>query len=167
MSEAVYAYYLDASALVKLVVDEPGTRDVREYFNTTPNACVTLVSFVEALGVLKRKWRCRWDEPDYHYAVECLLQMIYGGKPEVDNMALAEPSTFRSVSQIAEQHNIDFADALQLFAILKGKYAPLTSGSKTRFICADRGLVRAARSQEISTWCCSRDGALNWAPPQR
>ncbi len=163
MSEAVYAYYLDASALVKLVVDEPGTKDIREYLDTTPNACVTLVSFIEALGVLKRKWQCKWDKPDYHYAVECLLQMMYGGKPKVDNMALAEPSTFRSVSQIAEKHNLDVADAFQLFAILNGKYAPFTSSSKTRFICADRDLVRAARSQGIPTWRCSRDGAPNWA----
>jgi predicted nucleic acid-binding protein len=163
MSKAVYTYYLDASALVRLFVDEPGAKDVREYFNTTPNACVTLISFFEALGVLKRKWQCKWDEPDYHEAVECLLQMIYGGKPEVDNTALADPPTFRSVSQIAEQHNLDFADAFQLFAILNGKYAPLTSGSKTRFVSADRGLVRAARSQGIPTWLCSRNGTPNWA----
>jgi predicted nucleic acid-binding protein len=163
MSEAVYFYYLDASALVKLVVDEPGAKDVREFFNATPNACVTLVSFIEALGVLKRKWECKWDQPDYHYAVEYLLQMMYGGKPEVDNMALAEPSTFRSVSQISEQHNLNFADAFQLFAILNGKYAPLTAGSETRLISADRGLVSAARSQGILTWLCSRDGAPQWA----
>ena len=163
MAEAVYYYYLDASALVKLIVDEPGAKSLRKYFNSTPNACATLISFVEALGVLKRKWYCKWDDPDYHNAVERLLIMIYGGKPKVDNITLSDPSTFKSVSKIAEKYNIDFADALQLFAIMKGKYSPFTSGSKTRFISADRGLVRAARGEKINTWLCSRDEKENWA----
>ena len=88
--------------------------------------------------------------------------MMYGGKPEVDNMTLAEPSTFREVSQIAEKYNIDFADEFQLFAILNGKYAPQRAGSKTRFISADKGLVLAARNYKIPTWRCSRNGEPNW-----
>jgi predicted nucleic acid-binding protein len=163
MSEPVYPYYLDASAVVRLVVDEPGSKDLRKYFDATPNACIALVSFFEALGVMKRKWQNKWGESDYHDAVKCLLQMMYGGKPEVDNMALADPFTFKSLRQIAEQQNLDFADAFQLFAILNGKYAPFASGSKTRFISADKDLVRAARSKGISTWNCSRDGEPNWA----
>ena len=162
MSEAIFYYYLDASALVKLVVDEPGSESIHNFFNSTPNACVTLISFIESLGVLKRKWKDNWDKPAYHKAVEDLLIMIYGGKPEVDNMTLADPDTFKYVSQIAGQYNLDFADAFQLIAILKGKYAPFNLGSKTRFISADRGLVRAARDQGILTWLCSKTAEPTW-----
>jgi len=68
MSKACYWYYLDASALVKLVVNEPGVNDVRRYFNTNSGACTTFVSFVEALGVLKRKWQDNWQDADYQKA---------------------------------------------------------------------------------------------------
>jgi predicted nucleic acid-binding protein len=163
MCDAVFIYYLDASAFVKLAVDEPGSRSVRDYFNKTPNACITLVSFIEALGVLKRNWNDRWNDPDYHRAVEHLVQWVYGGKPKIDDVSLAEPAIFRDVSNMAMKHNLDFADALQLFTILHGKYSPFCSGSQTRFISADKNLVTAARSHGIKTWLCSNDGNPEWA----
>jgi len=162
MCDAVFPYYLDASAFVKLAIDEPGSQSVREYFCNTPNACLTLVSFIEALGVLKRHWMDRWKDPDYHRAVEHLVQWVYGGKPEIDNVSLSDPSIFNDVSNIAMKHNLDFADALQLSTILKGKYSPFLSGSKTRLISADKSLVSAARSHGIKTWCCSNDANPLW-----
>jgi len=162
MCDAVFTYYLDASAFVKLAVDEPGSRSVRDYFNNTPNACITTVSFIEALGVLKRNWGKRWNDPNYHRAVEHLVQWVYGGKPELDNVSLANPSVFNDVSNIAMKHNLDFADALQLFAILNGKYSPFVSGSQTRFITADKKLAIAARSHGIRTWRCSSNRNPKW-----
>ncbi len=162
MSNAIFYYYLDASALIKLVVDEPGSKSIHNYYNSTPNACITLISFIESLGVLKRKWKGQWDKPDYHKAVEDLLIMIYGGKPEVDNMTLADPATFKNVSKMAKQYNLDFADALQLFAILKGKYSQFNLGSQTRFVSADKGLVKAARDQGVLTWLCTKNTDPKW-----
>jgi len=162
MCDPVFTYYLDASAFVKLALDEPGSHSIRDYFNNTPNACITLVSFIEALGVLKRHWSKRCNDPDYHRAVEHLVQWVYGGKPEMDNISLATPTAFNDVRNIAMKHNLDFADALQLFVILNGKYSPFIGGSKTCFITADKKLAAAARSYGIKTWHCSDNGNPQW-----
>jgi len=162
MSKACYWYYLDASALVKLVVNEPGVNDVRRYFNTNSGACTTFVSFVEALGVLKRKWQDNWQDADYQKAVEGLQIPVYGKKLELDDISLANPEIFQEVAVFSQLHNLDFADALQLYTIKKGKYSPFTAGSNTRFICADRDLVRAARMNKVLTWECSKDGSQHW-----
>ena len=162
MSNARYWYYLDASALVRLVVDEPGANDVREYFNANTGACATFVSFVEALRVLKRKWHGNWQDSDYRKAVEDLQIPVYGEKLELDDISLANPVIFREVAVFSKLHNLDFADALQLYAIKKGKYSPFTAGSNTRFISADGDLVRAARSNMVFTWECSKDGSPHW-----
>ena len=163
MCDAVYFYYLDASAFVKLALDEPGSLSVRDFFNKTPNACITQVSFIEAIGVLKRNWKDNWNNPDYHRAVEHLVQWVYGGKPKIDDVSLADPLIFKDVSNMAMQHNLDFADALQLFTILHGQHSPFCSGSKTRFISADKNLVIAARRHGIKTWRCSKDRNPEWA----
>lgn len=162
MSEALYRYYPDACALVRLVIIEPGSNDVRQYFSSHIGACATFVSVVEALGVLKRKWQNSWQDPNYHKAVKDLQIYVYGEKPEIDYTFLANPAIFREVAEFSQSYNLDFADALQLFAIKKGKYSPFTADSNTRFISADRALVHAARSNKVFTWECSKDGPPHW-----
>jgi predicted nucleic acid-binding protein len=162
MSEAVFHYYLDASALVKLIVDETGANDLRAYVNETLNAYATTISYFEGLNVLKRKWDAKWNDPAYHKAVEKLFQMMNGGKPETDNLSVTDKANFMDVIQLSQQHNIDFADAFQLLAILNGTYSPFCLGSETRFLSADKDLVRAARSYKIKTWRCSKDGPPKW-----
>jgi predicted nucleic acid-binding protein len=162
MGDAVFVYYLDASVFVKLAVDEPGSHSVRGFFNSTPNACITTVSFIEALGVLKRNWEKKWKDPNYHRVVKHLVQLVYGGKPIIDDVSLAIPSVFNDVSNIAMNLNLDFADALQLFAILNGKYSHFVNSSQTHFITADKKLAIAARSYGIRTWRCSKDKNPEW-----
>lgn len=48
-------HYLDASAIVKLVLDETGSAELRQYFDKESNFTVTSLCFAEALGVLKVK----------------------------------------------------------------------------------------------------------------
>ena len=48
--------YLDASAMVKLVVNEGDGHLVREFFLANVNFCATSICLAEALGVLKGKW---------------------------------------------------------------------------------------------------------------
>jgi uncharacterized protein with PIN domain len=46
----VRVHYLDASALVKLLVDEPGSSRLKEYFDNPNVFRMTSLCFAEALG---------------------------------------------------------------------------------------------------------------------
>ena len=161
---ATFKFYLDASALVRLVVEEPGAKALREFFNSNTGACATVISFVEALGVLKRKWRQNnLDHQAYHAAVEELQIHVYGEKLELDDVTLANPVRFKESAVLASTHKLDFADAIQLYAIKNGKYAIFVGDSRTRFMSADRGLAKAARALSIRTWNCGNDSPARWA----
>lgn len=61
----VKVHYLDASALVKLVIGEPGSEPLRKFFYQNANFCTTTFCLAEALSVLKGKWRRKeisWDQ---------------------------------------------------------------------------------------------------------
>jgi predicted nucleic acid-binding protein len=47
--------YLDASAIVKLLIEEAQSKILKEYFSRNSNFYTTSFCFIEALGVLKRK----------------------------------------------------------------------------------------------------------------
>ena len=47
--------YLDASALVKLYLDEEGSNYFRDYFYKNTNFCTVQMTFYEALNVLKAR----------------------------------------------------------------------------------------------------------------
>lgn len=51
------ANYLDASAIIKILVDEDGSSEIQKYFRTGgSNFYMTSLCFSEALGVLKVKY---------------------------------------------------------------------------------------------------------------
>jgi hypothetical protein len=73
--------YLDASAAVKLVLDEPGSDSLRQYFNTDGGFRITSLCLGEALGVLKYKW-CRGQLSEKDYFDKCYVLLAYvRGKP--------------------------------------------------------------------------------------
>jgi predicted nucleic acid-binding protein len=59
MSVAGRASLFDASALVKVYTDEPGSEIVRQYFKREPTKYTTPFCFYEALSILKAKWKYR------------------------------------------------------------------------------------------------------------
>ncbi len=69
-STAARANCLDASALVKLHVDEVGSDIIRQYAETEPTRYTTPFCFFEALNVLKVKWLYRKEisKEEYHDA---------------------------------------------------------------------------------------------------
>ena len=74
----IYTYLLDASALVKLVVDEPGSKALA--LRPQPSVSyTTTLCFVEALGVLKAKRFFRnqsLSEEQYLAACEGLVALV-------------------------------------------------------------------------------------------
>ena len=66
--------YLDASALVKLVIDEGDHQEVRSIFYSDTNFCATSLCLAEALGVIKNKWnRSLITEEQYFKSTRELL----------------------------------------------------------------------------------------------
>jgi hypothetical protein len=75
--------YLDASAAVKLVLDEPGSDRVKKYFDGHGGFHITSLCFTEALGVLKRKWQSKQIISMKDYLDKCYrLLALVRGKPK-------------------------------------------------------------------------------------
>src|SRR5437867_3138398 len=73
-------YFFDASAVVKFVLSEPGSRRVQRMREETGSVYTSWVLLAEALGVLKRKWqRQEIDDQRYNTASHYLFTLIRDG----------------------------------------------------------------------------------------
>jgi predicted nucleic acid-binding protein len=152
--------YLDASAMVKLVVDEDDCRFVREFFQNNTSFCATSLCLAEALGVIKGKWNYkRLTKEQYFEATKTLIIHAWGKKIEVDNVDLFTPHGHANVEKIAKKYSLDLSDALQLETIRHGRYSVLGPQSASVLITADGPLARAADSEGIRVWNCSKGPA--------
>lgn len=156
--------YLDASALVKLVVDEGDHEAVRRHFQSMSNFAATSICLAEALGVIKAKWaHSRISEEQYFSATRTLVINACGGRIEVDDINLFTPQSLDSVEALAKKHALDLSDALQLATIKQGTYAHLGPNSASVLITADARLAQAADAEGIRSWNCIREDAPSWA----
>ena len=162
-SDWVKKHYLDASALVKLVVDEGDCGPVRRFFHSDTNFCTTPLCLAEAISVLKRKWNHHDIGADeYFAAAQDLMIEVWGGKIELDDLGLFSPIILASVETKARQYNLDLSDALQLETIKNGRNAGLAGPSASVIITADEGLERAASSDGIRVWNCRTNEHPSW-----
>lgn len=166
--------YLDASALIKLVVDENDSTNVREFFLSNANFCTTSLCMAEALGRIKGMWkkgkgdRAKLTIEEYLASTRTLLGYTHTisiphGKIEIDKNILSDASTHIKVEQIAKDNKLDLSDALQLYTIKHGKYSHLGPESASILITADAPLATAARTMGIRAWNCSIEPVPEWA----
>jgi predicted nucleic acid-binding protein len=155
--------YLDASALVKLYVDEGDSKPICDFFVNRVHFCATSVCLVEALGVLKTKWtRKRITGHDYFEKTRRLL-LDARRKIEINDVGLVEFSILAEVERVAKKHGLDISDALQLVTILKGRYSVFAHDSRSVLITADAVLAAAARLEGIRVWNCTTEPQPSWA----
>lgn len=156
--------YLDASALVKLVIDEGDHGPVRSFFQTNGNFCATSLCLAEALGVVKAKWtHGRISEEKYFDATRELVINAWGGKIEINNVDLFSPEGLTPVEMLGRKHALDLSDALQLHTILRGTYSVLGPQSSSVLITADAKLAKAAEVEGIRAWNCIATPLPTWA----
>ena len=166
--------YLDASALIKLVVDEVDCENIREFFNGNVNFCTTSLCLSEALSRIKGLWKkgkpgqSKLTMEEYLSSTRILLRYTHSlvkshGKIEIDESTLSDLQTHQQVEKIAESNKLDLSDALQIFTIKNGKYSHLGPESASILITADRTLSVAAQGMEIRVWNCANDSVPNWA----
>jgi predicted nucleic acid-binding protein len=149
----VKPHYLDASALVKLFVEEDGSDTVRHYFNKKTSFYTTSICFAEALGALKRKYEKRKiTQEAYLKACNQLVAHISLKAIDIDDIGITDRRTYWKVDKTAEKYNLDISDALQILTLKEGYFSKLAGKSRPILITADLKLADAARQEELRVW---------------
>ena len=168
----VRIHYLDASAIVKLVLNESGSAELRQYFANESNFSATSLCFAEALGVLKVKRfyrRCMTDE-EYFAGCDELMAYVADGAIEIEDIEIKERSVFDEVEKLTRKHNegkpkdktIDMSDAFQIVSVKRNYFSRFpNTDSKPILIIGDQALVNAALSERLRVWNC-----MNEPPPE-
>jgi predicted nucleic acid-binding protein len=156
----IRTHYLDASAIVKLLVDEDGSPVLKAYFGQHSVFSTTWLCFAETLGVLKLKFlRKLIDQERYLSACEELMAHLRGQSLEIDDVGISHRSTFDEVEQLAKKHSLDISDAYQLVTLRRGVFSRMTGASRPILITADDALAVAARAEGLRVWHCLRESA--------
>ena len=163
---AIKAHYFDASALVKLVADdpdeEPGREKLRKYHREHAHRYTVSFCVAEALGALKRKFlRKKISQAEYLKYVKNLLRVV-GNTFQIDELEALLPVVSEEFEQLVKKYKLDFVDCFQIATLKHGKYRVFDGPSKSILITADRELASVARSEKMRVWECSSE-----EPPPR
>jgi predicted nucleic acid-binding protein len=147
--------FLDASAIVKLVIDEKGSDQLRKYLEVLHHPCfmfTTNFCFFESLSVLKRKW-CTGEMNKKEYIDCCRLLFAYkkNNTIRIEEYPLQNLRDFQKLECLFEKHNIDVSDCLQLLSIKETMLSIFAGGSETTLITTDRGLAKSAKKEGVKS----------------
>ncbi len=160
--DSVKVKYLDTSSIVKLYLDENSSNNFREYFGSDCNYCTTLMTFHESLNVLKARLFNGSSRDKYYKSIENLIIKGWGGKIEIENIDITDREIYSEVVKISVKYNLDIADAIQLYAIIYGKYKRFCFGSSSILITADNKQKQAAEDLKIRVWNIENQSKPNW-----
>lgn len=161
---SVKAHYLDASALVKLVADdpdeEPGRDALRKYYREHSSRYATSYCVTEAFSAFKGKFvRGRITEDQYIKYVQDFIRTVIGANLEINEVSILSPVVHSEAERLIRTYKIDFLDCFQIVTILQGQFRYLGPQSKSILITADRGLATAARAEGARVWECTSEPA--------
>ncbi|HLB74274.1 MAG TPA: type II toxin-antitoxin system VapC family toxin [Sedimentisphaerales bacterium] len=147
----IKSFFLDASAIVKLLIDEKHSDLVRNYFDDpysllfTTNFC-----FFESLSVLKREW-CKDKISTNRYRDCCRLLFAYieEHRIQIKEYPLEDLHDFGKLDELVDKYKIDISDALQLLSIKETSLSTLAGESEITLITADKDLATAAREEGV------------------
>lgn len=146
--------YLDANCLVKLVIQENRSSELRTHFFQDGIVCATTTfCFYEALTVLKSKF-VKKNRPDNiseeQYLAGCqeLCALVEDQTVQLEEIRFSDRDTFRESEQLATAHKIDLSDAFQLVTLKRGMFARLDAGRPV-LISEDTGILKAAQKEKL------------------
>ena len=147
-------HYLDASAIVKLFVDEDGSQIIREYINKHAIFHTTSLCFAEALGVLKAKYfyRKKISEEQYLRASTNLLIYVLQEAIKIKDIDIAHLDVIREVRELVKKYSIDISDAFQIYSLKKGILSVFGGDSQPILITADKKLAKAVKAEGLTVW---------------
>ena len=132
--------YLDSSALVKLVVEEPGTDDVDALAATSEYAVSSVIAYAECRSAIARAAKA--GRVDATAAVRSLDQ-VWSGVQTLD----VDLRLSARAGDLASRYLLRGMDALHLAAALEVAEPELP----VAFATFDRALARAARAERLTT----------------
>jgi len=152
----IKTHYLDASAIVKLLIDEDGSAALREYFGKNSVFYTTSVCFVETLGVLKGKFqRNSITQDQYLTACDILMGQVRDEFISIDDIKIADQDVYRKVDKIAKKYSLDISDAFQILTLKTGFLSPFRgTDAEPILITADERLASVARKEGLKAWYC-------------
>ena len=148
--------YLEASALVKLLVPENGSEELERYKKRMLGCvfCTTSLCFAETLGALKAK-HIHGLISEEEYLTACDILLGWGSHEavlELEDVEIKDRLVFMDVEKLVKKYQIDVSDAFQIVSI---KRNPLgRSGNDMMLITGDKGLRDAARGEGVQVWYC-------------
>lgn len=162
MSTPVRANCFDASALVKVWVDEPDCGPARHYFNTqSPTKYTTPFCYFETLSAMKLKWlRGHISRDVYLKASFDITVWFQASSRKIKDIDFTSPPIFLRAKEIVERYEIDLSDAFQILSVKEGYFSPLVNDSQTLLVTADENLAKAAQAEGLKAWYC-----LSWPLP--
>jgi len=153
---ALRPHYLDASALVKLVIDEDYSARVRTYIFEPERSwrVCTSFCFAEALGALKlRNKRGELSDEGYLSGSRKLIRLVRDESIKVLEGDFSSLSAFAEAERMVKDYGIDFLDAFQLLSV-KDSWGHLAPPSQPLLVTADGPLSKAAEGEGIKCWYC-------------
>ena len=157
---SIRTHYLDASAIVKLLVREAGSAALCAYLDQHTAFSPTALCFAGTLGALKAKLlRNSLGQEEYLSACEELMAYFRNQTIEIDDIGISQRRTFDEVEYLSKKYSLDVSDSYQLVTLQRGLYSPLQGDSKPILVTADEALAKAARSEGLRTWDCLREPA--------
>lgn len=150
---ALRPYLLDASALLKLFLDEPGSDRVRTLFQRASWIETTWLCVAETYGRLKALWlKGQIDEGKYLSSLFVLNTYLRDEKVTLTGQMVQDLQDYLTIRDLVQKHAIDFSDALQFVAIRESMKATLVGDSRPMLVTSDGGMLEVARLYGIVTW---------------
>ncbi len=157
------AVYLDASALIKLVIDEDGSEPLIELFNSFPGFHSTSMCMMEALGRIKGMHFNNSKRSKHYISLEkynaAIKNLVVQGmcRIEIYDINLFNADSFSKVLELAYDYELDISDALQLATLRYGKHHHMSRNSRSILVSADKNLAKAAKKEGFRVWDCLRE----------
>jgi len=136
--------YLDTSALVKLYVDEPGTKDVRAAVHDAPTVATSRLAHPECASALTRLQR------EAALTATGLRRALHDLRNDLGRFFVVEltPTVAEHAIALTVRHPLRGSDAIHLASALELAQA---TGEPPRFACYDSRLAKAAAAEALPT----------------
>lgn len=147
--------YLDTSAILKLLIDEDGSQNMKAYFYKFKEFHMLSLCFAETLSMLKVKYLYRKEITKKKHDLATALLLIYCEK-NIFRIHDAKTSilnnAFPGTIDLVDKYGIDFIDAFQIYYLKEESLL-----QHTRLITADSPLEKVAKAEKLNVWNCLKD----------